>query len=231
MYVLLFLAAVFAAFGVNSSLPAENQAIIKIVNQVLKERGLHSDLSREIQELKGQLHKYNIKIEKLEKEIGELEQAVENERSQKQELLDFNLKQQQQITSLEMEVSYLKAVLPDRNGNKEILAAGINDDPRTLGEHVDTHEAAKHSHTGNMETVSKIEKSQHTSPLKILDGNPLRVNGKAKSNEKWGENIQKLAQNSKLQTQHKGVKHELQNDFYNEDHKDVQTQLNRLRTC
>ena len=125
MLVLLFLAAIFAAFDAYSEISLENQEIVGIVNQLLKEKGLNSDLIQEIQVLKGKLHKYDIKIEHMEKDFGDLKLTVEKERDQSCELLDLKLKHQQQITGLEMELSHLKAVLLDHDENEEILPAEI----------------------------------------------------------------------------------------------------------
>ena len=91
----------FCSFWCYFSLGSENQDFVEIVNQVLKERGLNSDLILEIQELKGKLYKHELKIEHMGREIGDLKLTVENERSQNQELLDLKLKNEQHITGLE----------------------------------------------------------------------------------------------------------------------------------
>ena len=125
MLVLLFLAAIFAASWAYSDISPENHEFIEMVNQVLNEKGLDSDLINEMQDVKGQLHNHDIKIEHMEREIGDLKLTVENERSQNRELLDLKVKHQQQITGLEMELSHLKAVLLDQDWIEEILPAEI----------------------------------------------------------------------------------------------------------
>ena len=141
MLVLLFLAVIFAVSGAYCGLSPRNQEILEMVNQALKERGLNYDLIHEMQALKGQLQKHDIKIENMEREISDLKLTVEDERSRNQELLNLKLKYQQQ----EMELSHLKAILLDQDGNKDILPAEImvqinTDDPKTLKETINVND-------------------------------------------------------------------------------------------
>ena len=251
MLVFLFLAAIFAASGAYSDISPENKEFIKIVNKVLKEKGLNSDFILEIQELKGQLHNHNIKIEHMEKEIGDLKLTVENERSQNQELLDLKLKHQQQIIGLEMELGHLKAVLRDpadirddinSNNPKELTdmndemsaaesSAKINsDNSKALKEPMGLikNTGNKQHDNKNMNGAFQIENSQHEGPTKTSDQNPLVASRKAKVNEKWGENIGKVARNKKTRN-NKDSKNQLQNELSgNHDHLNT-SQHNRLK--
>ena len=117
------------------------------------------------------------------REIGDLKLTVENERCQNQELLDLKLKNEQQITGLEMELSHLKTVLLDQDLKEENspaeIRAKINSDNPKLEK---TVQIVKN--TGNKRTDSRkmihsadIENSWYEGPTKTYQ-NPLSASGK-----------------------------------------------------
>ena len=236
MLVFLFLAAIFAASGAYSDIFPEKHEFVEMVNQVLKEKGLNSDLIHEIQELKGQHHNHNIRIEHMETEIGDLKLTVENQRSQNQELLDLKMKNQQQITGLEMELSHLKAVLLDPAEIRDDINSEHPKEPTDTNDEMSAAESSVKINSGNskalkepkgiientgnkqhdsrnMNNASQIINSQYEGPTKQLDQNPLIASRKVKWNEKQRKNEGKIVKKPEKSQLHKGSKYLHQNDI------------------
>lgn len=129
MLLFLILAATFAVTTATSS---QSGNIIDIVNLVLKDNGIDSQLILEVQGLKEKLDKQELKIEHMAREIGNLKLTMDEEKRKKsdmkRELMDLKLADQRQIAELRQEIMRLQTV---RMGHDETIATKETHDKTT----------------------------------------------------------------------------------------------------